>query len=189
MKLTKALRIQLAKMIIKFGEINTDKGILSYEGDTLEIGMEVYIQDVDTGNLIPAPDDTYLESGGELGNINYIVVGGKITEIKSPEGEPIEETPVEEITDPSNLEETPAEETIEQNELKTIIEDLTNRIIKLEERVNSEMSKEDVENIINKLLSKFSLAKPAQEIVNDSVNKKTGKAKAEAIKKIAFSKK
>lgn len=188
MKLTKALRIQLAKMIIKFGEVTTDKGILSYEGDSLEIGMEVYIQDADTGNLIPAPDDTYVESG-ELGNIDYVVVGGKITEIKTIEGDPIEETPVEEITDPSNLEETPTEETIEQNELKAIIEDLTNRIIKLEERVNSEMKKEDVENIINKLLSKFSLAKPAEEIINDSVNKKTGKAKAEAIKKIAFSKK
>lgn len=185
MKLTKALRIQLAKMIIKFGEINTDKGILSYEGDSLEIGMEVYIQDADTGNLIPAPDDTYVETA-ELGNINYIVVGGKITEIKSPEGEPIEEVETPETTE---LEETPAEETIEQNELKTIIEDLTNRIIRLEDRVNSEMSKEDVENIINKLLSKFSLAKPAEEIINDSVNKKTGKAKAEAIKKIAFSKK
>lgn len=85
-------RLKLARMIMQFSEIETDKGVLICDG-TLEVGKEVFMEV--EGELIPAADGEYI-SGDNI----YTVSEGKISEIKEVE---IEEEPEEPMTptDPS----------------------------------------------------------------------------------------
>lgn len=49
-------RLKLAKMLLKFGSIQTDNGELQYEGELSE-GLEVFVEQ--DGELVPAPDGEY----------------------------------------------------------------------------------------------------------------------------------
>lgn len=106
--------MKLFRDLMQFGKLETEQGVLIYEGDILAEGTEVFIED-ETGNIIPAPD-------GQYGD--YSVVDGKIAG-----GEPEEEP---ETTEPETIEEEeeePAEEPAEEPE------DLTPRIEALEAAV------------------------------------------------------
>lgn len=102
MNITKAKRIQLAKMLALVKEIKTDEGEMLYiEGD-LAVDTEVFVADGD-GNMVPAPDGTYTAEGKSI-----TIVAGKITEIKEIEAPAAEEEqPAEEV---ATEEEQPAEE-------------------------------------------------------------------------------
>ena len=103
---------RLAKMILKLGEIKTDKETLIVDGD-IEVGKPVFIETEE--GPIEAADGEYTAEDGTI----IIVEAGAIKEIK-PVEEPAEEPKKEEMED-----EEPAEEpNAEVEELKKKIEEL-----------------------------------------------------------------
>lgn len=106
---------KLAKMLLKLGEIKTDKETLIIEGE-LEVGKPVFVEV--EGEPAPAADGEYTTEDGTV----IVVAEGVIAEIK-----PVEETPAEEEKPVEMEEETPAEEetpNAEVEELKKKIEEL-----------------------------------------------------------------
>ena len=83
MNFKKIVKAKLAAMLGKFGNVTTDKAVLSWDGDgELEAGMDVFIEDAD-GNRNPADDGDYTTEDGKV----IVVVDGKVSEIKDPNAE------------------------------------------------------------------------------------------------------
>ena len=81
-KLSK-FKAALAKMLQEFGNVTTDKGIISWDGDEdLKAGDSVYVEDSE-GNRTPAPDGDYKTDDNKV----IVVVEGKVSEIKDAEAE------------------------------------------------------------------------------------------------------
>lgn len=147
MKITERLKVMLKSILsIQMGEVNTDKGVLVWDGadEDLKEGDEVF-QIVD-GEPKAAEDGVYTTEDGK----EIEVVEGKVASIKDPEAEvapeevSIEETEVkaeEELPAPADEEETPAEEEVKEED----------RIANLEEKVNAIV--EGLNEIINSIAS------------------------------------
>ena len=87
----KGLLARLAKAIVNLGNITTDKGILSWDGEEdLKAGDSVFIEDAE-GNRVAAPDGDYVTEDGKT----IVVVDGKVSEIADPKAE-VAPAPVEE---------------------------------------------------------------------------------------------
>ena len=135
------VKLTLQKLLLQFGEVSTDKGLLEYTGEELVVGAEVFID----GN--PAPDGEYKIAEDKV----IVVADGKVAEIKEPapapepEPEPAPEVPVEAAT---------------EEELVTIIEPLVNEI----NAVKAEL--ETVKSRLAEIESKLQedAAKPADEV-------------------------
>lgn len=79
----KGLLARLARALVEMGNVTTDKGILSWDGEEdLKAGDAVYIEDQD-GNRTPAADGDYTTGDGKV----IIVVDGKVSEIKDSAAE------------------------------------------------------------------------------------------------------
>lgn len=124
-KFTK-LKIELASVLAKFSEFQTDKGSIYSENEWITTNVPVYIFGED-GSLLPAPDGDY--STPETSTTYkqsevYTVVNGVVTDVKSintmsetskivtdtteiKQAEDVIETPTEEVT---VTEEAPVEE-------------------------------------------------------------------------------
>ncbi len=73
----------LAKLLAAFGNVSTDKGVLSWDGEEdLKAGDAVYLEDAE-GNRSDAPDGDYITSD----NKTIVVEGGRVSEIRDPEAE------------------------------------------------------------------------------------------------------
>lgn len=94
---------KLAKLVMKFAEIVTDKATLTYDGELAE-GVEVFVE-VD-GEFV-APEDGEYKTETQV----ITVEGGKVTKIEDIE---VEEEPTEEPT----TEEPTVEEPIEMSKLE-----------------------------------------------------------------------
>lgn len=132
--------LKLAKMLLKFSEISTDKGVLTVNED-LAPGIEIYITD-ENGEYVAAPDGEYLTETAKIE-----VKDGKVESIetiepedKEPEVEENleEEKPAEE--EPENAE--PDEKDLRISELEgllkdrdAIISELTAKIKELEDKM------------------------------------------------------
>ena len=106
----------LQKALYAFGQVSTDKGILSYDGDELEVGMEVFIVD-EEGNESKPEDGTYATDDKEI-----VVADGKVSEINDKEDNEPENEPEEEV---EAHEEAPAEgkeapETVEVSAFRAV---------------------------------------------------------------------
>lgn len=75
----KNFMLRLAKMLMKFATVETDKGALTYEGELVE-GTEVFIEI--EGELTPAPDGDYRTDDQVI-----TVEGGKVSKIEIVETE------------------------------------------------------------------------------------------------------
>lgn len=74
----KGLLARLARALVEMGNVTTDKGILSWDGEEdLKAGDSVYVEDQD-GNRTPAADGDYTTGDGKV----IVVVSGKVSEIK-----------------------------------------------------------------------------------------------------------
>lgn len=145
------IKLTLQRMLMQFGEIETDKGVLEYAGEELGVGAEVFIDD------IAAPDGDY-----ETENRIIVVVDGVVTEIKEkeapapdpePEPEPEEiaaeeEAPVEEapvVPEEPSLEDALAEilrPLVEElNNVKADLETVKARLAEIEEKLLAEAAK------------------------------------------------
>ena len=135
------VKLTLQKLLLQFGEVSTDKGLLEYTGEELVVGAEVFID----GN--PAPDGEYKIAEDKV----IVVADGKVAEIKEPapepEPEPAPETP-----------EVPVEAA--EEDLVKVIEPLVNEI----NAVKAEL--EAVKSRLAEIESKLQedAAKPADEV-------------------------
>lgn len=149
---------KLAKMVLNLAEMKTDKGVLISD-DEIEVGREVFIED-ENGELVAAPDGEYTAEDGRV----FVIVDGKVTEIREPEvidapAEPAEEeAPVEEPVEEPLEEEQPEEPAKEEPEadpkdeeiarLQAQIEELNNIIAEKDEEIGklkAELEKSDAE--------------------------------------------
>lgn len=134
--------LKLAKMLLNFKMISSDKGTLIIDSE-LAIGAEISIEG-ENGEVIPAPDGEYV-----IDNQKVEIRDGKIESIETIEPEQPEETETE---TEEKLEEEPAteepsnepdEKDLRIAELEgllkdrdAIIEELTAKLKELEEKLN-----------------------------------------------------
>ena len=144
--------MKLFKDLMKLGKVETDNGVLIYEGDVLEVGTEVFIED-ENGNIVPAPDGKYSE---------YVVKDGKIApaEVVEPEAKPeSEEVMQEEVI----VEPEPEVKESDDDKYEERISALESKIAELEGKVAELISaKEELE---------FSQLKPAEKEIKDIATK------------------
>lgn len=125
--------LKLARLILKFAEVKTDKGSLILEGE-LVLDAPVQIEDAD-GNVVAAPDGDYTLEDGRV----VVVKDGKVAEIKDA---PVEEEAVEEVLE--EVEPAKDEKDLKIEELEgllkdrdAVIEELTAKIKELEDKLNA----------------------------------------------------
>ena len=159
-------RLKLAKMILKFGSIQTDNGELQYEGE-LGTGLDVFVES--EGDLIPAPDGEYKSEDKTI-----VVEGGKIKEIvevaeEDPNGE--ETSQDENLEDENKSEE--GEEAPQDDPKDKEIEDLKKQLEEKDKEI------EDLKKQLDEATQKLSMSveKPAHvEIKDTEIKNKTNKA-------------
>lgn len=146
--------MKLFRSLMKLGKVETDNGVLIYEGDVLEVGTEVFIED-ENGNIVPAPDGKYSE---------YVVKDGKIApaEVVEPEAKPeSEEVMQEEVI----VEPEPEVKESDDAKYEERISALESKIAELEGKVAELISaKEELE---------FSQLKPAEKEIKDIATKES----------------
>lgn len=133
------VKLTLQKLLLQFGEVSTDKGLLEYTGEELVVGAEVFID----GN--PAPDGEYKIAEDKV----IVVADGKVAEIKEPAPEP----------EPEPAPEAPVEAATEED-LVMVIEPLVNEINAV--KAELEAVKSRLAEIESKLME--DAAKPADEV-------------------------
>ena len=133
------VKLTLQKLLLQFGEVSTDKGLLEYTGEELVVGAEVFIE----GN--PAPDGEYKIAEDKV----IVVADGKVAEIKEPAPEP----------EPEPAPEVPVEAATEED-LVMVIEPLVNEINAV--KAELEAVKARLAEIESKLQE--DAAKPADEV-------------------------
>ena len=111
--------IKLARLVMKFAEVVTDKGTLIYDGELVE-GVEVTVEK--EGEYVTAEDGTY-----ETEDLVIEVLEGKVTKVEEKEKEEVTEEPkevedvVEEPVELSKLE-------IKQQEFSQSYEDIERKL-------------------------------------------------------------
>ena len=129
--------LKLARLVMRFAEVKTDKGSLIYDGE-LAVDIEVMVED-EEGNVVAAPDGEYNLEDGRV----VVVKEGKVAEIKEA---PVTEETIEEVL----AEEAPAkdEKDLRIEELEgllkdrdAIIEELNAKIKDLESKLNEPAEK------------------------------------------------
>lgn len=146
--------MKLFRDLMRLGKVETEEGILIFEGDVLTEGMEVFVED-ENGNIIPAPDGQYGE---------YKVVDGKVAP-KEEEAPAEPEAPAQEV-------EESQEEVKQEEEVPAEAPDYEKRFEALEAEIAdlraalAELKKErdDME---------FSAMKPAEKEIKDFAAKDT----------------
>ena len=137
------LRDKLAKMLLKFDSISTDKADLFYDHEgELVVGDEVYTYN-EAGDRVPVADGEYLSD-----NIVYDIENSKVTEIKrfetpDPAKEDLEAMPADPVAPEATPEATP--EAMPDPK----VADLESKVTELESKVTELISK--VEELASKL--------------------------------------
>jgi hypothetical protein len=117
----KRLKETLAKLLQEFGNVTTDKGVLSWDGDDdLKAGDSVYVEDAE-GNRTPAADGDYKTEDNKV----IVVVEGKVSEIKDAEAE-VDSEFIE--TDKGKLEWDNEEEDLKEGDAVYVRDEDGNRI-------------------------------------------------------------
>ena len=136
--MSKINRLKLARMLMKFAEVETDKGLLTYEGE-LEVGNEVFIEK--DGELIPAEDGEYV-----AGDKTITVKDGKIAEVEIEVEQP---TPEEGVMIEGEDVENPTDNTIKEDEKDVKIAELEAVIAEKDKEIES--LKAEIEEMKTKL--------------------------------------
>ena len=127
------VKLTLQKLLLQFGEMSTDKGLLEYTGEELVVGAEVFID----GN--PAPDGEYKIAEDKV----IVVADGKVAEIKepapAPEPEPAPEVPVEAAEEDLVMVIEPLVNEI--NAVKAELEAVKSRLAEIESKLQEDAAK------------------------------------------------
>lgn len=181
------IKAELRKMLLEMSVIKTDKAVLSYEGEELKEGTQVFIED-EEGNRTEVENGEYVAEDGTT----YVVDGGKIAEIIEPKEEETAEAEetvepeqteevveaedvVEEVTDVAEAEEAVEPEQTEETVEPDAVAELEGRVAELEGKLNDALAK--LEELVERI-AKISVAKPiAEEFEQVKEIKKTGNPK------------
>ena len=120
------LKETLAKLLQEFGNVTTDRGVLSWDGDEdLKAGDSVYVEDSE-GNRTAAEDGDYRTDDNKV----IVVVDGKVAEIKDAEAEVAPAEGEEELieTDKGKLEWDNEEEDLKAGDAVYVRDEEGNRI-------------------------------------------------------------
>lgn len=127
---------KLAKMVLSFQMIESDKGTLIVDTE-LAVGVDVSVETAE-GEVVPAADGQYI-----IGNQTVEIKDGKVESIEVIEEEPEPQEPQEEVLEEPSQEEQPDEKDLRIEELEgllkdrdAVIEELTAKIKELEDELN-----------------------------------------------------
>ena len=144
----KSFKMFFRSLLTKFGEVKTDKAVLTYDGDgELEVGMEVFVETgaEDSIEYVHPEDGEYMTEDGRT----IVIKDGFVEEIKEAEPtEPMEpaEPATEEMAEPMEpttepMPEEPAEPTFDAeaayNELNVEFQALKAELQELKDKVNA----------------------------------------------------
>ena len=175
------IKAELAKLLIKYSVVKTDKAVLEYEGEELVAGMDVYITD-ENGDKVPAEDGEYVTEDNKTitvkdGKVESIV--DPVAEVDAEEDEKKEDEPmVEPVAEEPMPEDKKEEEEIDLEDVNTAIDELRKEVDELYKIVDSLLKKvgenrDEADERLKKLECK-SLAKPASEEF-EALGKRTNK--------------
>lgn len=139
--MSKINRLKLAKLLLKFAEVETDKGLLTYEGE-LVVGNEVFIEK--DGELLPAEDGEYVAEDKTI-----VVKDGKIAEIVEINKENEQPAPEEGVMIEGEDVENPTDNTIKEDEKDVKIAELEAVIAEKDNEIES--LKAEIEEMKTKL--------------------------------------
>lgn len=171
----KKVKEVLRSLLLEFGEVATDKGVLVWSGDEeLVEGMEVRTVAEDETET-PAPTGDYRTEDGKT----IVVEDGRVVEIKDTEAEiaPENEENASEEQQP-NEDENPSNEEPEIDEKDALIEELKAKVSELEAE-NAEL-KAKVEELSNEPAAPN--AEEAFEKLNDNDNSKAAQLRRKGYK-------
>lgn len=169
----------LRNILLEFGEVSTDKGVIVFDGDELEAGMSVRGIDAE-GNEIALEDGDYRTEDKKI----IVIAEGKVVEIKDDEAEVATDEPAAEPENQENAENEPAQEPEpsqepEPDEKDALIEQLKEQIATLTEE-NAQLKERIAE------LEKESAAPSAEEqfasLENKEDNSEVGKLRKRGYK-------
>lgn len=170
------LRDKLAKMLLKFDSISTDKADLFYDHEgELVVGDEVYTYN-EAGDRVPVADGEYLSD-----NIVYDIENSKVTEIKrfeapDPAKEDLEAMPTDPATPEMNPEATPETPEMPKEDPKAAdpkVAELETKVTELETKIMDLISK--VEELTAKV--ETPVVEPIAEVFS-AATKRTNDARA-----------
>lgn len=158
--MNKAKLLRFAKLLNCFQEIPTQNGNLISD-DEIAVGSEVFVIEVETSELIVAPNGTY-----ENDIATYIVEGGKVVSIELKDFKPETIEVIEEVEQPQEI-------TVDVNENANEIEDLKaeneNLKMQIEDlKAENESLKMQIEDLKKQLNEKID-EKPI-EVIEDFKN-------------------
>lgn len=119
----------LRNILVEFGEVSTDKGVIVFDGDELEAGMAVHGID-EQGNEVQLEDGDYRTEDKKI----ITIAEGKVVEIKDDEAEVATDEPAAEEPQ-ENADEEPATEDEPSTEDEPETDERDARIAELEARV------------------------------------------------------
>ena len=164
------IKAELAKLLIKYSVVKTDKAVLEYEGEELVAGMDVVITD-EEGNKVPAEDGEYVTEDNKVitvkdGKVESIV--DRAADVEAEEDEKKEDEPMEEpAKEEEPMPEDKKEDEVNLEDVNTAIDELRKEVDELYKIVDSLLKKvgetrDEADERLKKLECK-SLAKPASE--------------------------
>lgn len=169
------IKAELAKLLIKYSVVKTDKAVLEYDGENLVAGMDVFITD-ENGDKVPAEDGEYTTEDNKVitvkdGKVETIV--DPVAEVDAEEEEKKEDEPMEEP-----MPEDKKEDEVNLEDVNTAIDEMRKEIDELYKIVDSLLQKvgetrDEADERLKKLECK-SLAKPASEEF-EAISKRTNK--------------
>ena len=164
------IKAELAKLLIKYSVVKTDKAVLEYDGEELVAGMDVYVTN-ENGEKVAAEDGDYVTEDNKTitvkdGKVESIV--DKAAEVDAEEEEKKEDEPmVEPMPEEPAVEEPTKEEDVNLEDVNDAIGEMRKEIDELYKIVDSLLKKvgetrDEADERLKKLECK-SLAKPASE--------------------------
>lgn len=164
------IKAELAKLLIKYSVVKTDKAVLEYDGEDLVAGMDVYVTD-ENGDKVPAEDGEYTTEDNKVisvkdGKVESII--DKAADVEAEEEEKKEDEPmVEEPAAEEPMPDDKKEDEVNLEDVNTAIDELRKEVDELYKIVDSLLKKvgetrDEADERLKKLECK-SLAKPASE--------------------------
>lgn len=163
------IKAELAKLLIKYSVVKTDKAVLEYDGEELVAGMDVYITD-ENGEKVPAEDGEYLTEDNKTitvkdGKVESIV--DPVAEVDAEEDEKKEDEPMVEPIAEEPMPEDKKDEEVNLEDVNTAIDELRKEVDELYKLIDGLMAKvgenrDEADERLKKLECK-SVAKPAYE--------------------------
>lgn len=163
------IKAELAKLLLKYSVVKTDKAVLEYDGEDLVAGMDVYVTD-ENGDKSPAEDGEYTTEDNKVitvkdGKVDSII--DKAADVDAAEEEKKEDEPMEEPIAEEQMPEDKKEDEVSLEDVNNAIDELRKEVDELYKIVDSLLKKvgetrDEADERLKKLECK-SLAKPASE--------------------------